>query len=960
MGNSYKKEASQTKLTQTNKADLTFTLAKVMIATVVLLSTYELLKSLLYPDISGLQSRVMSILFASLIATAGTYIAIKQFHKLYNETAEDLERCADTEDALRNSEERYREQVHFLQALIDNIPAPVFYKDIHTVYQGCNQQFADYLGLMKHEIIGATAEDLSTTRLSEENTKMEAQLFESAGEQIYESFIQRRDGNRYDVVFHKAAFLKADGNVGGLVGIILDITERKQAEATLQRRAAQLELLNNVSGKIAAVLELDSLFKRVTSLVQEVFGYHHVGIFTLDRQRGDLVMQARAGDFAALFPQEHRIKLRAGMVGWVGEYGRTLLTNNVDKEPHYVNFFPELITSQSELSVPIRMGEELLGVLDAQSPQSNAFDDIDVRVMETLADQVATAIANARLYQKAQRELAERKQAREALQRRAKQLELINDVSGKIAAVLEVESLFNRVASLVQEIFGYHHVGIFTLDDQKQDLIMQARDGEFANLFPHEHHVTLGSGMVGWVGKHGKTLLANDVEKEPHYVNFYPNIIPAQSELSVPIRMGREILGVLDVQSPHLNAFDNSDVVVIETLADQVAVAIANARLYQKAQRELAERKQAEAALRESETRYHTVSDLISDIAYAFSITPEGNMEYEWMTGAFDRFSNFIQESADSFKNWQQWLHPDDVPLLNQSIKTLLSGRPVVNELRLYMPDVDICWLNMRNHPVWSEEEHRVVRIIGAAQDITEQKQMEQLMLRTERLAAMGHITATLAHEIKNPLQAIHSNLELIQDFPLDPDEREESLNICYREVERLIEITKRVLSFTRAGKEAYQPVSISQHVQQTLDLLNHQMQKLEVVAKTTFAENLPPIMGEAEQIDQVLLNLILNAIEAMPDGGDLKVDIQVEREMVCLTLANDGPPIPKNHLKHIFEPFFTTKPSGAGLGLFVSHHIIQQHGGLLSAENLTDNQGVAFTIMLPIAKPFAEENPTP
>jgi GAF domain-containing protein len=113
---------------------------------------------------------------------------------------------------------------------------------------------------------------------------------------------------------------------------------------------------------------------------------------------------------------------------------------------------------------------------------------------------------------------------------------------------------------------------------------MKAIAGEFVRLFPPNHRVPLNQGMVGWVGQHGRRLLADDVTHEPHYINFYPDLIPTRSELSVPLRSGDQTVGVLDVQSPERGAFDENDVKVMETLADQIAVAIANAQLYEEAQ----------------------------------------------------------------------------------------------------------------------------------------------------------------------------------------------------------------------------------------------------------------------------------------------------------------------------------------------------------------------------------------
>jgi putative methionine-R-sulfoxide reductase with GAF domain len=105
---------------------------------------------------------------------------------------------------------------------------------------------------------------------------------------------------------------------------------------------------------------------------------------------------------------------------------------------------------------------------------------------------------------------------------------------------------------------------------------MKAKAGNFVSLFPPEHRIPLGRGMVGWVSEHGERLLANDVRAEPHYINFYPDVIPTCSELSVPIRLGEQTLGVFDIQSPHIDAFDENDVLVMETLADQIAIALAD------------------------------------------------------------------------------------------------------------------------------------------------------------------------------------------------------------------------------------------------------------------------------------------------------------------------------------------------------------------------------------------------
>ncbi|MBU1750471.1 MAG: GAF domain-containing protein, partial [Chloroflexi bacterium] len=223
-------------------------------------------------------------------------------------------------------------------------------------------------------------------------------------------------------------------------------------------------------------------------------------------------------------------------------------------------------STNSALYVPMKIEGQTIGVMQVQSHQLDAYAQEDQDLLAGLANVAAIAIQNARLYDDAQR--------------RNRELTLLNEVAREIATELDLDRLLDRAVRLVRDRFGYHHVAIFTVDREHGAVLMCARAGDLAALYPAQHRLAIDQGLVGWVAGHGETLLANDVHAEPRYVNLYPDLIPTRAELGVPIRLRGETMGVLDLQSPEVNAFAASEVAVMETVADQIAVALHNARLF--------------------------------------------------------------------------------------------------------------------------------------------------------------------------------------------------------------------------------------------------------------------------------------------------------------------------------------------------------------------------------------------
>jgi len=296
-----------------------------------------------------------------------------------------------TEEALKASEERYR-------SLFDGVPVGLYQTTPEGQFLSANFALARALGYPDREsLLEVNVTDLYVNP----QVRKQWQALMERGEVVrdFEMQLCRCNGTVIWARSTAQAVRGADGRTLHYEGSLQDITERRRAEESLARRAAQLLLINEIGRRVAAELELDEVLDRATGLVQQSFDYHHVALFIVDRQREEVVLRAAAGYHAARVPESYRLDLAEGVVGWTVRHGTTRLVNDVSTDPYYAGGISGDAATQAELCVPIKVGRETIGVLDVQSPQRNAFDESDVMVMETLADQIAVAIESARLFE---------------------------------------------------------------------------------------------------------------------------------------------------------------------------------------------------------------------------------------------------------------------------------------------------------------------------------------------------------------------------------------------------------------------------------------------------------------------------------------------------------------------------------------------------------------------------------
>ena len=373
-----------------------------------------------------------------------------------------------------------------------------------------------------------------------------------------------------------------------IVSMSLFASHRAEVE---QFRIRQLNLVRAVSAQIANVLNLDELSKRVTELIQKTFNYYYVAIFTLKpntkalRFRSSAVAPRKGRRKAAIALE---VEIGQGLIGEAAQTGKQTICDDVRANPNY-RFIDSLPETKSEVVIPLKIEDRVLGVLDVQSDQPHAFHPNDLLILNALADNIAQAVEGARLYN--------------TLHRRADQLALVSEVSKSVTSTLELSEIMRDAAALIHDKFGYPHVSLFTVHPNRRLISYEAGSGKRSkNLEGYTISLDDSDGIMPWVARNGGTVLANDVSKHPRYV---PSQLPpknTRSELCVPLLFDGEAVGLLDIQSDKLNAFTEDDQMMFEAVADTMAAAIRNADLYRSEQW----RRQVADSLRE-------VAGLISD-----------------------------------------------------------------------------------------------------------------------------------------------------------------------------------------------------------------------------------------------------------------------------------------------------------------------------------------------------------
>jgi len=371
---------------------------------------------------------------------------------------------------------------------------------------------------------------------------------------------------------------------------------------------------------------------------------------------------------------------------------------------------------------------------------------------------------------------------------------------------------------------------------------------------------------------------------------------------------------------------------------------------YQGALMDITERREMERRLHQQQEFARRLVDSFPDLILVL----DANAHYTFVSPRCKDVLGYDIEEAQNMAFGGR-THPEDLPAANSLYQDIIAGRQSFASLEIRVRHKLGEWRRIRfNFSPLADEKGNIEGVVLSGRDVTDLKRLEEQLIQAEKLAAMGQMLAGVAHELNNPLTAILGVTELLRERQGEDDSTKRQLELTHRQARRAARIVQNLLEFSRPASPQKKPLDLNNLLERTLQLHEHSLRRNNVEVDFRLQPDLPGVIGDANQLIQVFLNLITNAEQAIREVRDTgRIQIRAGRNgnQLAITVQDDGVGIRPESLPRIFDPFYTTKRpgGGTGLGLSICMSIIREHGGNIEAETLPAG-GSAFTIYLPIA----------
>ncbi len=569
-----------------------------------------------------------------------------------------------------------------------------------------------------------------------------------------------------------------------------------------------------------------------------------------------------------------------------------------------------------------------------------------------------------------QRLLDELQDTNKQLNRRVAEVDALYQAGILLSQSHDLHKLLTKIIAVALDVIGATVGSVMLLDEHKGELTISAAVGVSEEV-KRNTRVKLGNSIAGYVAQSGEALLITDILTDQRFRQYARGNYETNSLVSAPLKIKDRVLGVINLSDPkHGTAFAENDLRLLVTFAAQAAVAIDDAEHLQQLNKKLNEF----GALYKLATNLTTIDNSrdmtemiyqmlkkIMDVDFAVWLSWQERTEtlmVNYWEGLGKREAITLLGRELPMKDKTVYsssararvirAHIEEIPYFKEKVRTLTTA-PIITKGSMH----GVFCLGSRREHAFSPNDINIASIV--ASQATSVYEQQRALLNATRLMTMGKMMSEIAHDLKKPLTNIRGSLQIMRERWPEIAQSDDFFMTAEQEMLRLNELVKELVDFSNPKKYQLEQKRMSDLIKRVIRLVENDLTKHGITFSQEFEDDLPSVLVNENEIVEMLLNLIINAIEAMPHGGRLsikafsKLDQNQQKPFVTLTIKDSGEGIAPEVQHKVFDRYFTTKDSGTGLGLSICERIVMAHNGDIKFES-EQGVGTTFIIKLPAA----------
>lgn len=814
-------------------------------------------------------------------------------------------------------------------------------KNLRFMY--ANGKMLESLGCTAGELYSLTFYDV--TKSGSVDKHMEPLRSGASPKAGFSTYLFRKDGTCYPVDMHVRATECCGSRV--YAAVALDVSRLLDAEDRLRETLDHLSKINRyetvvgiVTRSVHKAVDLRTVLENAVQAIQQnMKTVNHVSIYLAEGSVA--VVHAHRGYPEWFIRRAGRVQFPKGAVWRTIIDGRTLYIPDTDDDIHIGPAGREL-GIKSYVLVPLKGNGKVLGALCIATDTKNAFRSDELRVVDIVSRQIEIAMGNARFVESL---IASERSLRDKIEKLSKKEsyeKIISAITRSAHSSADFDEIMEfTVSSLRQIVTKADYICIHLAEDNSA--VLKASSGHDEEYLEKVRCIPYPRGLTWETITSGETGMCLDTDKETGSpVGPAAKALGVKSYLSVPIRSVASPAGCITLMSQRKNAFSPREVSLLESIAEQIGLAIVNARYVQE--------------IETNEKRLKALVGSVDEIVCEM----DGNGAYLGIWTDNERL--LVRPKEEMLGRRLAEFYPAGfASKMTDVIRRVIStGKSETAEYKI-ATDSGERTFRVRVNAITSGGARQGTASV-LFRDITDSKVLETRLLRSQRLDSLGKLAGGIAHDLNNILQPIMMSIQLLEGKTTDAQSKK-WLGILGTSARRGSDLIKQILSFARGLESSKQPLDMKNVAGDVGKLVRETFPKL-INIRIDIKDDLPPVLADYTQINQVFMNLCVNSRDAMPGGGDIFIGARRLRpgreslpaffdpgheEYIEISVSDTGTGIRAEDLDRVFDPFFTTKgpDKGTGLGLSTTYGIVKDHDGYINVES-RPGKGTTFTIYLP------------